>query len=132
MENNMDAGAFFKSMYFDIWQSNNIDKIDDYYAKNFTETIDTTNDKKEPIELSLDYQGIVDQAHFQKENFKDTTFEIKKLTSTSTDISVHFFSTSIDIKTNELKYRCVCGIWQLNNEGKIDRVWAVVTPYYPE
>ncbi len=126
----MNAENFFKTMYFDIWQSNNIGKIDVYYAENFTESIDTTNEKKEPVELELDYQGIVNQAHFQKENYKDTTFEIKKLVSTSDHISVHFYSTSIDKTTNEIKHRCVCGIWRLDEKGKIDRVWAVVTPYY--
>ncbi len=31
-----------------------------------------------------------------------------------------------------MKHRCVCGIWRLNKENKIDRVWAVVTPYYSQ
>jgi len=128
----MNIAKFFKSMYFDIWQSNNIEKIDHYYARTFSETIDTTNDKKEPITLSLDYQGIIEQARFQKENYKDTTFEIKKLVENDSYISVHFYSSSIDKRSNELKHRCVCGIWHLNSDHKIDRVWAVVTPYYPE
>lgn len=125
----MNAENFFKSMYFDIWQSHNIEKVDQYYAKTFTETIDTTNEKKEPVTLSLNYQGIVKQVHFQKENYRDTTFEIRKLVANDNYISVHFYSSSIDKRTNELKHRCVCGIWRLNSYHKIDRVWAVVTPH---
>lgn len=128
----MNAETFFKAMYFDIWQSNHIERLDHYYAKSFTEDIDTTDENKEPINLSLDYEGIVKQAHFQKEHYKETTFEIKKLVSNDSYISVHFYSSSIDKRTNELKHRCVCGIWHLNAEHKIDRVWAVVTPYYNE
>jgi len=127
----MKAEAFFKSMYFDVWQSNAIEKIDHYYAKSFAETIDTTDSNNTPITLSLDYQGILEQALFQKESFKNTTFEIKKLVACDSTISVHFYSSSTDKRTNELKHRCVCGIWRLNNNNKIDRVWAVVTPYYP-
>lgn len=126
----MTAENFFKSMYFDIWQSNNIDKIDDYYAKSFEEIIDTTDEKKEPVTISLGYQGIVDQATFQKEHYKDTTLEIKKITANDDHIAAHFYSTSIDKRTNEIRHRCVCGIWHLDNDGKIDRVWAVVTPFY--
>ena len=122
--------SFFKKMYFDIWQSNNIEEIDKYYANDFKETIDTTNTHNEPLELALDYDGIVEQSQFQKENYSDTTFELKKLVASDNYISVHFYSTSLFKQTGEKRHRCVCGIWRLNKDKKIDRVWAVVTPYY--
>jgi hypothetical protein len=128
----VNAESFFKSMYFDIWQSNAIEKLDQYYSESFSETIDTTDENNEPITLSLDYQGIAQQSRFQKENYKDTTFKIKKLVASDNTISVHFYSSSIDKRTDELKHRCVCGIWHLDNDNKIDRVSAVVTPFYPE
>jgi len=52
----MDIEKFFKSMYFDIWQSNDISKISQYYAEDFKEIIDTTDKNKQPIELKLDYK----------------------------------------------------------------------------
>lgn len=119
-------------MYYNIWQSHAIEKIEQYYANDFTETIDTTDDNNNPVELSLDYDGIVEQAKFQKDKFQDTTFEIKKLVANENTISVHFYSSSIDKRNGQLKHRCVCGIWHLNEQQKIDRVWAVVTPYYPQ
>ena len=126
----MNSDAFFKQMYFDIWQSNHVEKIDKYYSKDFEETIDTTNALNEPLELTLDYDGIVEQSQFQKEHYSNTTFEVKKLIASDNHISVHFYSTSIFKQTGEKRHRCVCGIWRLNNNHKIDRVWAVVTPYY--
>ena len=97
-------------MYFDIWQSNAVEKMDHYYAKSFVETIDTTDSDNTLITLSLDYQGILEQALFQKKNFKNTTFEIKKLIACGSTISVHFYSSSVNKRTNELKHQCVCGI----------------------
>lgn len=129
----MNPEQFFKTMYFDIWQSHDINKIDQYYAKDFEEIIDVSNLVQEPIELKLDYAGIVKQAKWQQDHYRNTTLNIKKIvTGQDNCISVHFYSTSIDKKTGELKHRCVCGIWQLNDENQINRVWAVVTPYYPE
>ncbi|ABS76692.1 nuclear transport factor 2 family protein [Coxiella burnetii] len=128
----MDAKKFFKEMYFNVWQSNDLSKLGDFYAKDFQETIQVADEKKEPIELNLNYDDLVRQAKWKSETYKDTTFEIKKIVASDDDhISVHFYSTSIVKETGELRHRCVCGIWHLNEEGKIDRVWAVVTPYYP-
>ncbi len=83
--------------------------------------------RNELITVSLDYQGIVQQSRFKKENYTNTTLEIKKLVACNNTISVYFYSSSIDKKTDELKYRRICGIWQLNEDNKIDRVWAVAT-----
>ncbi len=129
----MSVEKYFTDMYRAIWQSEDISRIDEFYAKDFEELIETTGSDKQPIQISLGYQGIVDQAKFQKDNYRDTTFEARKIVAgEGNTISVHFYSTSIDIRTNELRHRCVCGIWRLNAENKIDRVWAVVTPFYPE
>lgn len=129
----MKPQEFFKQMYFDIWQSNDLNKFDDYYARDFQETIQFTDDDKQPIEFNMDYNDLVKQAKKQAETYRDTTFEIKKIVATDDNyISVHFYSTSIVKATGELRHRCVCGIWHLNIENKIDRVWAVVTPYYSE
>ncbi len=127
----MNAEKFFKEMYYYIWQSNDISKFDDYYAKDFEETISVCDDNKQPIEFKMNYEDLARVAVWQKENYKDTTFEIKKLVASDGNyISVHFYSTSIEKQTGELRHRCVCGIWRLNKENKINQVWAVVTPYY--
>lgn len=127
----MDVEKYFKEMYFYIWQSNDLSKLDQYYAKDFAEVIQVCDDNKKPIEFNMQYADIVKQAKWQKDSYKDTTFEIKKIVAGADNhISVHFYSTSIEKKTGELRHRCVCGIWHLNENNQIDRVWAVVTPYY--
>ncbi|MEM1243364.1 MAG: hypothetical protein AAGG80_00930 [Pseudomonadota bacterium] len=120
-------------MYFNIWQSNDLNKIDDFYAQDFQETVQTTDDKKQPIELNLNYNDLVQQAKSQASKYKETTFKIKKIVAGHDNhIVVNFYSTSIVKATGELRHRCVCGIWHLNDNNKIDRVWAVVTPCYDD
>jgi len=127
----MNAEKFFKEMYYYIWQSHDLNKLDDFYAKDFEETVSVSDENKQPIELKMHYDDIVKQAAWQKENYKDTTIDIKKVVfSEGNYISANFYSTSIEKKTGKLRHRCVCGIWRLNKENKINRVWAVVTPYY--
>ena len=127
----MNAEKFFKEMYANIWQGNDLNKFDQFYSKDFEETISVSDDDKNPIELKMRYDDLFDQAKWQKENYKNTTFQVIKLVASGADyISVHFYSSSIEKSTGEIKHRCVCGIWHLNKENKIDRVWAVVTPYY--
>ena len=128
----VNVEKYFKEMYADIWQGNNLDKIDDYYAKEFEETISVCDDKKNPIEINMNYSDLVRQALWQKENYVKTTFEIRKIIEDlDNHISVYFYSSSLNKNTGELRHRYVCGIWRLNKDKKIDRVWAVVTPYYP-
>ncbi|OGO94873.1 MAG: hypothetical protein A3F10_05555 [Coxiella sp. RIFCSPHIGHO2_12_FULL_42_15] len=128
----MDVKKFFQEMYFHIWQGNDLSKIDDFYANDFEETVCVSDENKQPIELTMAYNDIVKQAKWQKNNYQNTTIDIKKIVAgVDNHISVNFYSSSIYKKTGELRHRCVCGIWRLNQENKIDRVWAVVTPYYP-
>jgi hypothetical protein len=129
-ESRMNPEDWFKEMYYNIWQGHDISRLGDYYAKDFKEQIDTANKYGEPISLHLDYSGIIKQATFQKNNYENTTFNLIKLIADENHISASFYSTSIFKKTGELRHRCVCGIWHLNDEYKIDKVWAVVTPYY--
>ena len=127
----MNAEKFFKEMYRCIWQSQDLSKFDVFYAKDFEETVNVSDDQKQPIELQMGYDDLYKQALWQKENYRDTTIDIKKVvTGEGNYISVHFYSTSIAKRTGELRHRCVCGIWRLNKENQINRVWAVVTPYY--
>jgi hypothetical protein len=127
----MHPEAFFKEMYRCIWQSQDVDRFDEFYAKDFEETISVTDDEKQPIELHMTYDDLKTQAKWQQDHYKETTIDIKKIVSSEKKyISVHFYSTSVEIHTGQLRHRCVSGIWQLNLEGKINRVWAVVTPYY--
>ena len=128
----MNAEKFFRAMYTAIWQSNDLSRFDVFYAKDFEETIDVSDENKQPITLRMNYDDLAKAASWQKESYKNTTIEIKKLVvGDGNHISVNFYSTSIERKTGKLRHRCVCGIWRLNQENKIDRVWAVVTPYYP-
>lgn len=126
----MNIEKYFKDMFFNIWQGNDLNKIDDFYAKDFKETVSVSNENKEPVELNMSYADIVSQAKWQNQTYQNTTIDIKKIIAGEDNhISVYFYSSSIDKKTGKLKHRCVCGIWRLNEENKINRVWAVVTPY---
>lgn len=128
----MNVKEFFQEMYFNIWQSNDLSKFGDFYANSFEETVYVSDENKQPIEITMTYDDIVKQAKWQKDNYQNTTIDIKKIVAgIDNHISVSFYSSSIYKKTGELRHRCVCGIWRLNQDNKIDRVWAVVTPYYP-
>lgn len=129
----MDVEAYFKEMFHCIWQSQDLERFDEFYSKDFTETICVSDSNNEPLEFCMDYEELWQQAKKQKEDYQDTTFEIKKIVSDGKGhISVNFYSTSIVRETKEVRHRLVCGIWHLNKEDQIDQVWAVVTPYYPE
>ena len=129
----MNAEKFFREMFHNIWQSHNISRLSDFYAKDFEETIGMTDEHQKPFEFHADYNYMFEQAQLHKDNYKDTTIDIKKIVAGADNhISVNFYSSSIERKTGELRYRYVCGIWHLNHENKIDRVWAVVTPFYSE
>ncbi len=129
----MPAEQFFKIMFFNIWQGHDLNRIDEFYARDFQEMISVADDQKRPIVSNLDYDDLVQFAHWYKENYQNTTLDIKKIVAGDNQhISVYFYSSSIEKKTQELRHRWVCGIWHLNESHKIDRVWAVVTPYYPE
>lgn len=129
----MDINQYFTEMYACVWQSKDLSRFEEFYAEDFQETIDVTNSDGEPVELSLDYNQLKAAAQWQADTYRDTTFEIKKIVAGSDNhISVHFYSTSIVKATGELRHRQVCGIWRLNAKNQIDRVWAVVTPYYEE
>jgi hypothetical protein len=129
----MQAEQFFKTMFFNIWQGHDLNRIDEFYARDFQEMISVADDKKKPIVSNLGYEDLVRFAHSYKENYQDVTIDIKKITSSDDQhISAYFYSSSVEKKTQELRHRWVCGIWHLNDHHKIDRVWAVVTPYYPE
>ena len=54
-------------MYFDIWQSNNVNKFDHYYTRNFHEIIQLTNDDKQILELNMNYDDLFKQAKKQEE-----------------------------------------------------------------
>lgn len=126
----MNDNRFFQEMFFNIWQGNDLSQFDRYYAKDFQETITVSDEENRPLDLRMNYRELLEQAKWQKENATDTTLEIKKLVVSDDYVSVHFYSTSIVKSTGELRHRSVCGIWHLNQNGQIDRVWAVVTPYY--
>ncbi len=60
-------------MYAKIWQGYDLSKFDDYYAKNFEETIHVCDENKNPIEINMKYNDLFKQAIWQKENYKNTT-----------------------------------------------------------
>ena len=51
----MNAEKFFREMYHSIWQSHDLSKFDEFYAKNFEETINVSDENKQPIELMMNY-----------------------------------------------------------------------------
>ncbi|NGX47166.1 MAG: hypothetical protein K1000chlam3_00538 [Chlamydiae bacterium] len=127
----MDAEKFFKEMFHCIWQSQDLSRFDDFYSEDFTESISVSDEKNQPLELRMNYEDLLQEAKRQKEEFRNVTLDIKKIVhGEDNHLSVNFYSSSIDNKTEEKRHRWVCGIWHLNQENKIDRVWAVVTPYY--
>tara|TARA_R110000868_G_scaffold8205_3_gene42550 strand:- start:142488 stop:142877 length:390 start_codon:yes stop_codon:yes gene_type:complete len=129
----MDVETYFKDMYYNIWQSHDIGRFDEFYAKDFHETIMTSDDSKQPVQLQMNYDELKAQTIWQKDNYKDTTIEYKKIIAgEGSHISVCFYSTSTYIPTGDLHHRCVSGIWHINNNHQIDHVCAVVTPFYPK
>src|SRR3989338_4064762 len=126
----MNAEQLFREMFHTIWQRHDIEKLDHYYAKNFEQTLGMVNKNGDVVEVKMHYDYIVEQAVLQKENYRDTTLDIKKtIVNDDNHIAINFYSCSIHKKTGEPCYRYVCGIWRFNHENKIDRVWAVVTPW---
>ena len=128
----MQAEQFFRSMFRDCWQSYDISKLSDYYDESFNEVIDTVDEHKQPMLIPKGYDYMVKQSIIHKQQFKDTTIDIKRLVANDDNISVHFYSSAVNRKTGNLRHRCVCGIWHCNEKGRIDRVWAVVTPFHIE
>ncbi|MCH9621670.1 MAG: hypothetical protein S4CHLAM20_10950 [Chlamydiia bacterium] len=127
----MKTEIFFTEMFDCIWKGEDLSRFDEFYAKDFFEEVRVSDDDKEPITLQMNYDELLKQAKIQKEQFRDTTFEMKKIVAgDDKHISVHFYSSSIKKESGQKQHRWVCGIWHLNDENKIDRVWAVVTPYY--
>lgn len=127
----MNHEEFFKQMFFNIWQGNDVTKFNDFYAKDFEETVNVSNKDQLPIELSMTYNELSVQAKWYKEHYTDVTLKINKIIGAENNhICVNFYSSSIFKSTGELHHRYVSGIWRLNRANKIDRVWAVVTPYY--
>lgn len=82
------------------------------------------------MQITQDYNYMVEQSIIHKQQFKNTTIDIKHLVANDDNISVHFYSSAVNRETGKRHHRCVCGIWHLSEEARIDRVWAVVTPFY--
>lgn len=127
----MNIEKFFKDMFFNLWQGNDVTRFDEFYTKDFEESVDVSDKNQLPIELKMNYDELAKQVLWYKEHYTDVTFDIKKIIGDSNKhICVNFYSSAIYKKTGELHHRYVCGIWHLNYDNKIDRVWDVVTPYY--
>jgi hypothetical protein len=47
----MNNEEYFKEMYSNIWQRHNLNKIDNYYAKDFEEIISVFDEKKILLKL---------------------------------------------------------------------------------
>lgn len=124
----MNYDQLFRNMFYDIWQGNNISSFDNYYSKNFHESITSSDLNGKRIVINMDYHQLKNEAISYSDKYKDVTINIEKLVASDNYISVCFYSTMIDKHTHSLLYRCVSGIWHLDENNKIDRVWAVVTP----
>ena len=55
----MNGEKFFKDMYYNVWQSHGLNRFDDFYAKDFEETISVSDKNQEPIELRMNYDDLV-------------------------------------------------------------------------
>lgn len=124
---NMNTENFFKQMFYDIWQGNDIAKISEYYSKNFIEEIYIDKNDDEKIAHTMNYTDIIQQAKYLKENYKNTIVDFKNILSAENNhIVVNFHSQFTEIKTEKRINRYVAGTWHLDHENKIDRVLAVV------
>jgi hypothetical protein len=127
----MNKEIFFKEMFFNIWQGNDLKSFDKFYAKDFQEIVHVSDENQKPIELKMTYDQLIDQATWYQENYSAVTLTIHTfVVAENNHFCVNFYSSSIYNKTGELHHRYVSGIWRLNPENKIDKVCAVVTPYY--
>ena len=127
----MNKEIFFKEMFFNIWQGHDLTKFDKFYARDFEEIVHVSDKNQLPIEIGMNYDNLVDQAKWYQEHYTDVTLKINKIIGAENNhLCVNFYSSSIFKKTGELHHRYVSGIWKINHDNKIDRCWAVVTPYY--
>ena len=125
--NNMNSENFFKQMFYDIWQGNDINKIGKYYSKHFIEEIYFDKEGEEKIAHTMNYDDIIQQSLYLKNNYKNTTVYFKNILSAeNNNIAVNFHSQFTEIKTEKQINRYVAGIWHIDHESKIDHVWAVV------
>src|SRR5205085_5401547 len=106
----MNMEKYFKEMYANIWQGNDLSKIDDYYAYDFEEIISVCDEHKNPIEIRMKYDDLVKQAKWQNGNYVNTTLDIRKIVADlGNHLSVYFYSSSVDKNSGEIKHRYVCG-----------------------
>lgn len=129
----MNAEKYIKALYHDIWQGHDVEKIGDYYAKDAQATISVSKNAQDPEDITLDFDGIHQQALWQKSHYKNLKFDFKEIVLSQDEkvISALFWSQSTCVKTGETRNFRVMGMWMLNDEKKINKVCAVMTPYYP-
>jgi len=128
----MNAEKFIKEMYYNVWQGNDLSKIDDYYAKEVEATMCVSDDNKNPLDVTLHYDDVVKRAKWQQEHFEELVFDFKVIVAGEDQhISAIYYLSATEKKTGEKKQFRVSGIWQLNQDNKIKRVWAVLAPFYP-
>jgi hypothetical protein len=109
----MNIELYFTDMFFNIWQGNDLTKLDKFYARDFEETVNVSDKNQKPLELSMTYDKLANQAKWYKENYKEVTFKINKIIGAEDNhICVNFYSSSIFKKTGELHHRYVNGIWR--------------------
>lgn len=102
----MNVEAYFTEMYSKIWQGNDLSQFDEYYAKTFEEIISVCDENNNPVEIKMQYDELLNQAIWQKENYVGTTLEIRKISEGLEDhMSVYFYSSSAELISGNFSYR---------------------------
>ena len=129
----MNPEQFVQSVFHAIWQGHHLDKFDDYYAKDVRATMSVSKDSAKVDDVTLDYQGILEQAKWQKENYRDFEFDFKTVFGSNDHrhITLYLFSKGVNKATAEMHHFRVCACYELNEQHKIKRCCGVMTPYYP-
>lgn len=129
----MKPEEFIKQVYRDIWQGEDIGKISTYYAEN-VEAVVSVSPKDQCIEdLALGYEDVVKQAAWQKETYHNIHFDFKSVFADKDGkkVSIYFYSQTQSRETGEVRHYRVSGEYHLNDAGKIEKVFAVMLPFYP-
>jgi hypothetical protein len=129
----MNCEAFVKRVYHDIWQGHAVENLFEYYSKDVKAFVHVSPGECVIDDIELNYEDIVNQAVWQKENFHNIQFDFKSIFSDAAQkkISICFYSSLQCRKTGDERHFRLSGVYFLNEQDKIVEVRAVMLPFYP-
>jgi hypothetical protein len=111
-----NSTKLLEAIYHDIWQGNDLSQFSKYYHADVLFYTD---------EGILNYQQIEKHAHWQKEHYKDLTFDFSDILTTNEKIAFRFKSSGFN-EEKTIGFN-VMGFYHLR-DSKVYRCWANVHP----